>query len=358
MSFITEQLEKRKLPPLGFEGLSEKEALEKRRLELIDILSENIYGRTPDFKGSVSAKETYRHDKCFAGHAKHIHYDLTVDTPSGKFTFPLFLSYPKSEKKVPLIISIGFDPTTPSGFTPDEEICSKGIALAKFCYTDVTADRYDDFATGIAPMFPREKGAKNLWGKIGMWAWAASRALDFLLTLDLFDTERIAVEGHSRLGKTALWCAAQDTRFTYVFSNNAGCSGDAITRGKKGEDIEFITRVLGYWFCDRYRDYAGDGINNMPFDQHFLVAACAPRHVAVGASSLDEWADPESEYLCCAAASPAWEAYGKVGFVAPDDRYSVEGDVFSDGNISFHNREGEHSPCLADWRVYCDFLLK
>ena len=84
----------------------------------------------------------------------------------------------------------------------------------------------------------------------------------------------------------------------------AGCSGDAITRGKKGEDIGYITKTFGYWFCDRYKDYAGDGTEKMPFDQHWLIAASAPRHVAVGASSLDEWADPESENLCCAAASP------------------------------------------------------
>lgn len=190
-----------------------------------------------------------------------------------------------------------------------------------------------------------------------MWAWAASRALDFLLTLDLFDPERIAVEGHSRLGKTALWCGAQDTRFRYVFSNNAGCSGDAITRGKKGEDIGYITKTFGYWFCDRYKDYAGDGIEKMPFDQHWLIAASAPRHVAVGASSLDEWADPESENLCCAAASPAWEAFGKPGFVAPEDRFVGVDESYSDGYVAFHNREGEHSPCLADWRVYTDIIL-
>ena len=187
----------------------------------------------------VSAKVTYAHHDCFAGHAKHFHYDLTVTTPGGDFTFPLRLSYPKSDKKVPLIVSISFDPLIPSGFTPDEEICSKGVALAKFVYTDVAADRYDDCKEEWRRSSPRKEGASDLWGKIGMWAWAASRALDFLLTLDLFDPERIAVEGHSRLGKTALWCGAQDTRFRYVFSNNAGCSGDAITRGKKGEDIGY-----------------------------------------------------------------------------------------------------------------------
>lgn len=354
MSFIAEQLSARKIPPLGFENRDP----EVRRREIIDILSDHIYGRTPDFQSEVSASLTYCYENCFAGHSRHCHYTITVTTPSGPYTFPLYLTYPKSDQKVPLVIYISFDMNTPSGFTPDEEINQRGVAIAKFCYTDITADRYDDFATGIAPMFEREKGAMNLWGKLGMWAWAASRALDFLLTLGLFDTKKIAVAGHSRLGKAALWCGAQDTRFQYVFSNNAGCSGDAVTRGKAGEDIGHITNVFGYWFCDKYKEYSGDAIVNMPFDQHYLLAAIAPRHVAVGASSLDKWADPESEFLCCHASSPAWEAYGMSGFIAPTDGYTQAGDSYSDGCIAFHNREGEHSFCRADWKEYIDFLLK
>ena len=184
MSFIAEQLSARKIPPLGFENRD----LEVRRREIIDILSDHIYGRTPDFQSEVSALLTYCYENCFAGHSRHCHYTITVTTPSGPYTFPLYLTYPKSDQKVPLVIYISFDMNTPSGFTPDEEINQRGVAIAKFCYTDITADRYDDFATGIAPMFEREKGAMNLWGKLGMWAWAASRALDFLLTLGLFDT--------------------------------------------------------------------------------------------------------------------------------------------------------------------------
>ena len=96
----------------------------------------------------------------------------------------------------------------------------------------------------------------------------------------------------------------------------------------------------------------------MPFDQHFLLAAAAPRKVAVGASSLDTWADPESEFLCCEAASAAWEKLGLPGFIAPDDRFPQVGESFDEGFIAFHNREGEHSPCRADWKAYIDFLTK
>ncbi|MBQ8509758.1 MAG: hypothetical protein IJ493_07620 [Clostridia bacterium] len=356
MSHIEELLAARSLPALGFDGVDP----EARRLELIDILSDNIYGRTPDFKSEVSAEMTFKKEGSFGGKGNTFHYNLTATTPGGNFTFPLYLTYPrrmKPDSKVPLIVHISFNMLQPSGAVPAEDILDRGVALARFCYTDVAADRYDDFKEGVAPLFPREKGSKTLWGKIGMWAWAASRSLDFLLTLGLFDTDRIAVCGHSRLGKTALWCGAQDTRFTHVFSNNAGCSGDAITRGKQGERIAFITKTFNYWFCDKYQEYKDDAIADMPFDQHFLMATIAPRKLAVGAASHDIWADPESEYLCCCAASEAWEKRDLVGLVHPD-RLSEVGEVFNEGNVAFHQRYGEHAQIRSDWMTYIDFLLK
>ncbi len=354
MSLITDTLAARRLPELPHLA----DAEENRRL-IVDILSEHIYGRTPDFKSDVSAKVTYRHDSCFGGTSKHIHYALTVTTPGGDFTFPLFISYPKSDAKVPLVINIGFEFDTPSGFIPEEEIVRSGVAVARFCYTSVAADNASDgFKSGIAPLFVRDESRTDNWGALGMWAWAASRALDFLLTLGLFDEEKIAVIGHSRLGKTALWCGAQDTRFKYVFSNNAGCSGDSITRGKQGEDVASITKTFPYWFCEKYRDYCGDATAEMPFDQHFLLAAIAPRYVAVGASSQDIWADPESEFLCCHAASPAWERRGLAGFIAPDDHFTEPGECYDDGHVAFHNRHGAHTFCREDWLTYLDFMRK
>lgn len=354
MSFIQELLTSRKLPKLPFDSDPEK-----TRLRIVDILSENIYGRTPNFKSRVSAELTYKHETCFGGRGKNYHYKMTVSTPNGNFDFPLYLSMPNTHEKVPLIVYISFGFDVPSGMIPEEETVESGVAVARFIYTDIAADdKNDRFKSGIAHFFERNNDSTDNWGAIGMWAWAASRSLDFLLTLNAFDEEKIAVMGHSRLGKTALWCGAQDTRFKYVFSSNSGCSGDALTRGKVGETIADITRVFPYWFCEKYIEYAHENTYKMPFDQHFLIAACAPRKVAVGASSLDTWADPDSEYLCCKAASTAWENLGLDGFIAPDSRYPNVGENFDGGNIAFHNRFGTHSICREDWRIFTDFLKK
>lgn len=354
MSLTEKALKARELPELP-----DIPDPEECRQYIVDILSRNIYGRTPEYSSSVSGRMTYKHESCFGGRGRHYHYELTVSTPGGSFKFPLFLSIPKTDEKIPLIVYISFEFNVPSGMLPEEEIVESGVAVARFNCLDIAADDpKDGFSTGAAPLFERRETSDDNWGAIGMWAWAASRSLDFLLTLGFFDTERLAVLGQSRLGKTALWCGAQDTRFKYVFSNNSGCSGDALTRGKVGEDIETITRVFPHWFCEKYREYRGDGISNMPFDQHFLLAAIAPRRAAVGASSLDTWADPISEYLCCAAASPAWERLGLPGFIAPTDRYPKSGEHFDEGYVAFHQREGTHSICREDWMRYIDILKK
>ncbi len=353
MSFVSELLDKRKLPDIPFSNDSEK-----MRIEIVDILSKNVYGRTPSFSSSVSGKLTYRHDTCFGGVGKHYHYLLSVSTPNGAFEFPLYLSIPNTDKKVPLIVYISFEFDVPSGMIPEEEIIENGVAVARFNYLDIAADnRNDGFRSGVAPFFERKKDADDNWGAIGMWAWAASRSLDFLLTLGIFDESRAAVMGHSRLGKTALWCGAQDTRFKYIFSNDSGCSGSALTRGKVGETIADITRVFPYWFCEKYSEYAGEKTCDMPFDQHFLIAAMASRKVAVGSASLDEWADPQSEYLSCKAASEVFEKLGYDGFIAPD-RFPKVGECFNDGNIAYHLRGGTHSICRSDWKNYIDLLKK
>ena len=85
------------------------------------------------------------------------------------------------------------------------------------------------------------KRKPNDAGKIAMWAWAAQRVMDYAQTLvDVLDLKNGVVCGHSRLGKTALLAAATDERFAFVYSNNSGCSGAAVTRKKQGETALFF----------------------------------------------------------------------------------------------------------------------
>ena len=276
---------------------------------------------------------------------------LEFDTERGVFTLPVVEVVPKREGRVPVFVLLNFGADIPHKYFPTEEIVDAGYAVVRIFYNDVSLDKEDGFSSGLAAMYDR---SRYTWGKLRMWAFAASRVMDYLGSTDYADLSRVAVIGHSRLGKTALVAGAYDERFALAISNDSGCSGAAITREKVGERVRAITKNFPYWFCEKYRDYI-ENEENMPFDQHFLVAAIAPRRVAIGSAILDEWADPASEYLSACAASPAWELLGKRGFVHPD-RLPVPSDVFTGGDVTYHLRAGTHYLSRADWAVYFDVM--
>jgi hypothetical protein len=214
---------------------------------------------------------------------------------------------------------------------------------------------HGDFSDGIAAYFGTTADRKpDEWGKIGMWAYGASRYMDYLMTREDLDTAHIAVIGHSRLGKTALWTAAQDERFWCAISNDSGNSGAALSRITTGEKIRDITRSFPYWFCENYRKYI-DKENELPFHQNYLIAANVPHKVYVASAVGDGWACPDAEYLSCVAASEYYVKNGLKGFEHPD-RLPEIGDVFHNGDIAYHMRDFGHALNRTDWNHYIDYL--
>lgn len=330
-----------------------KESWEARRREILTILDREIYGSAPESPKEVRATVTPNKKKygdC-AGKATISDLTLAFDTDNGAFELPAVEVVPKSDKRVPVFVLLNFGAEVPHKYLPHEEIVDNGCAVLRLYHNEITADKDDGFSSGIAAMYDRKK---YTWGKIRMWAFAASRALDYLLTTDYADPERIAVVGHSRLGKTALVAGAYDTRFVLACSNDSGCSGAAITREKQGERVRQITDKFPYWFCENYKRYI-DKEDEMPFDQHFLIGAIAPRAVSIGSAKEDLWADPDNEYLGACAASPAWDLLLKKGFAHPD-RLPECGDRLTEGKLSYHLRAGTHYLSRADWQVYIDVL--
>ncbi len=339
------------LPSLFTRPTSE-ESFEAYRTELVALMEREVYGTAPAAPACVRVSELKCKEKDFAGKGTTRELMLSFDTDKGEFSFPVTVVAPNGMAgRVPMFVMLNFRPDVPDKYLPVEEILDAGCGVLRIYYNDVTADKDDGFTSGIAAMYDR---GRYTWGKIRMWAFAASRALDYLLTTDYADPCRIAVVGHSRLGKTALVAAATDTRFALACSNDSGCSGAALSRGKGGETVRDITARFPYWFCENYKKYA-DNEGDMPFDQHYLLAAIAPRRVAVGAALEDTWADTDAQYLACCAASPAWELCGKTGFVHPD-RLPQPGDFFSAGSVAFHLRDGTHFFSRADWHCYLSLL--
>lgn len=344
MSKIDSLLAERRLPNLP-----------KTREEMLAILAKEEYGPYPPAPKSLSAEPIVSPTSQCAGHATYEETLLKADMGSFIASFPVRCVIPKRKPAagLPAFIFINFRQNVPDWYFPAEEIADNGFAVISLCYSDITRDADDGYSTGIAPDMQRAFGATS---KISLWAWACSRALDWALARGDIDPMRVAVVGHSRLGKTSLWAGANDERFSCVISNDSGCSGAAISRGKIGESIARISSVFPHWSVAAYKAYA-EREYEAPFDQHFLLAAVAPRKLYVASASEDSWADPNSEYLGCCAASEAWLSAGKTGFVHPD-RLPETGERFADGDIAYHLREGAHYISRQDWLWYMEFLAR
>ena len=325
--------------------------------DLLDVLLREEYGYLPTRPYAVEA-ELISRDKSFcAGRADLLTLSLHCKADWGEFSFPVYYVCPKKRTSpVPCFVHINFRNLIPDRYQPTEELVDAGYATLTFCYKDVSSDD-GDFTNGLAGIiYPDGERADDACGKIGLWAWAASAVMDYAMTLEELDHDRISVAGHSRLGKTALLAGALDDRFYCAFSNDSGCSGAAISREKQGETIAIINERFPFWFCKKYRTYCNRE-QDMPFDQHFLIAANAAHRVYVASAVEDTWACPENEYLACVAASEYYRACGWKGFVHPD-RLPQVGDVFHEGDIGYHLRSGKHYFSREDWHRYLEFLKK
>ncbi len=329
---------------------------EMEKGEIIELLLREEYGYLPKGEVEVSAELVEENKKFCAGKAVLLKLNLTCKGEFGEFSFPVMYSKQLSEGKKPCFIHINFSPDVPDKYQPTEEIIDHGYSILSFDYRDVTSDD-NDFTNGLAGLiYPDGKRGEYDCGKIGLWAWAAMRVMDYAQTLPEIDPERITVAGHSRLGKTALLTGMLDERFFCAYSNNSGCGGASIERGKDGERIADILRVFPYWFSEHFAMYINNE-DNLPFDQHYLLAANYPHLVYVASAEGDLWAGPKNEYLSCIAASGYFEKRGMAGFVHPD-RLARVGDSFHEGSIGYHYRTGTHFFSRYDWVKCVEFLNK
>ncbi len=363
-ALLKELLEERGLPPiLAMNDGTPVTPLTwpAKRREMLDALTSYSYGRTPPpparVWGETLAENREFTDTC-AGKVRQERIRLSIETERGIFSFPFVLSVPKRPQKPPVFLNLAFRHDLPDRYVPLEEITDGGYAVATVCYTDIVNDaHFGDFSDGLAAYFGTNGGrAPDEWGKIGMWAYGASRILDCLLTRDDIDALHTAVIGHSRLGKTALWTAAQDERFFAAISNDSGYGGAATSRHGEGERVRDFLRAGSWdWFCENFQAFTDAREDSKPYDQAFLLALIAPRLLCVGSAEEDRGADPKSEFLTALWASQAWEMLGVPGLKTPD-RLPAAGDILFGGNVGYQLRAGTHFLSREDWNRYMLFL--
>ncbi len=330
-----------------------------RRPELIKLFQQHIYGRAPVGRPedlSFDVSKTHMPDS----HMKRKQVEISFSGPGGSAKIDLLLFLPKNTSSpVQTFLLIchrdpkNIDPTRNhrEDFWPAEAITKRGYGAAAFHVSDVDPDKHDGFQNGVHGVFPyKHPRPPDAWATIAAWAWGASRGMDYLETDT--DVGNVAVVGHSRGGKAALWAGARDQRFSLVISNNSGNTGAALARRSVGEQIVQINHNFPHWFCKNY-SYYNRSAGSLPVDQHMLIALMVPRLVYVASASQDEWADPKGEFLSCVHASPVYELFGKTGL--SKTKFPDPGSTIHGGRIGYHLREGDHDMTGWDWKQFLNY---
>ncbi|MCY1718970.1 hypothetical protein OU798_01365 [Prolixibacteraceae bacterium Z1-6] len=363
----------------------------KRRPELLNFFTQNVYGEVPGELNISSVEVVEQSNNALNGKASRKQVELTFKKDNRSLSYTILMYLPINVEKAPvflgynfygnhtiandvnILISEAWSRDNPSfGIIHNQlteqsrgvrtnrwaldEIIGAGYGLAVIYYGEIDPDK-DDMSDGVHPFFyvdDQQQPADNEWGSISAWTWGLSRAMDYFQKDADVDASKVIVFGHSRLGKTSLWAGATDTRFAGVISNDSGCGGAALSKRRFGETVWRINRSFPHWFCTNFKNYSKNE-EALPVDQHQLIALIAPRPVYVASAEEDLWADPKGEFLSAYYASPVYKLYGKEGIVQkemPGVNRPIQ------NTVAYHIRTGKHDVTDFDWEQYIKWADK
>lgn len=370
-----------------------------RRAETLRLFEEHVFGIMPEQR-NIKVK-VVRSDRDYRPGVTRHELDVSIlplDASSDRspLVVQVLADVPQSDSPAPAIMGLNFqgnhtidkDPKTriPSSWVrdrrngstdgnkaieagrgvastrwPSKMITDRGYAMITVYYGDIDPDFDDGFENGVhgvMPEFIEALPEDHRPGSIAGWAYGLSCILDAIEQTDALnvDATKVGVLGHSRLGKTSLWAGATDPRFAMVISNDSGCGGAALCRRAIGETVSRINTSFPHWFNDAYLQY-NENESALPIDQHQLIALSAPRAIAVGSATQDEWADPKGEFLAWQAAAPVYELLGmSSGDIKVVEEASMpkKQSVINAGPMQYHLREGKHDLADYDWECYLD----
>lgn len=356
-----------------------------RKPELLKLFASEMYGKTPTEKIEVEYELITENKTSLNGKATSKQVKFTFSNKGEKREAILLLYIPNNiEGKVPIFVGYNFkgnhSTTQDSAILyspvfhlvkepdhPDwqrgvqkqrwayDKIIDRGYAVATMCYHDIFPDKAGLKEYSVVSLFsdydPDSK-APDEWQAIGAWAWGSSRIVDYLIANEKqIDANKIAIMGHSRQGKAALWAGAQDQRFKVVISNDSGAGGAALSKRIHGETVAQVSGIQPPWFCPAFNAYRNNEAA-LSFDQHQLIALIAPRKVYVASAEEDDWADPLGEFLSAYHAAPAYELYGLKGLDV-NAMPGIHQPIMHD--IGYHIRAGKHDVTDYDWERFMDF---
>ncbi len=377
---------------LGGKASSPAEWENIRRPEIVNLFKRKVYGETLPLPEAVKSAVISEKDDALNNTAIRREIKLTWKNQGRSHSAVMLLYIPKNAPKpCPVFVGLNFrgnhtvtneTDVLKTGFDLDgsllfadekrgssacrfqfEETVKRGYASATLCYHDIFPDMpFSDYQAknsdivwqkSVCRIFFPESSAIELnkkYSAIGVWAWGISRMADFLAAMPEIAKDRMALHGHSRLGKTALWAGALDTRFKLVISNDSGCGGAALFKRCYGQTAEAIHTAFPHWFAAEFGKYSGREAD-MPFDQHWLISLIAPRDVCIASATLDRWADPKGEFLSGIHAGEVYRLLGRKALPENTPMPKADGKADGDG-VYYHLRTGKHDQQLPDWEHY------
>lgn len=359
-----------------------KQWTSKRRDEVLELFRSEVYGRQPSEVPGLYSEELERNENALGGIAVRRQIRLYLGRRGEQPYMDLLVYQPNNtDEPVPVFMGLNFRGNHTTNHDPAihakeyhkgqsvvlekrgekahrwqaELVVKSGFAVATVYYGDIDPDFDDNWKNGWHKYFPMQDPVKpDAWGSIATWAWGLSRVVDYVEIDESLDHDKVALIGHSRLGKTALWAGAEDERFKIVISNNSGCGGAALSRRRFGETVARINRVFPHWFCDNFNKY-DDNEDALPVDQHMLISLIAPRPVYIASATGDAWADPNGEFKSGQGAEPVYALFNLkgLGTESQPKPNSPVGDA-----MGYHLREGPHDVMEYDWIQYIKFARR
>ena len=347
-----------------------------RKAEILELFEEYVYGKMPN-NNYLTSFETVETGYNSEYNAIRQQIKITITTNKGSNEALMLMYIPVRDEPVNVIVGLNFlgnhtisnDPNIISSYGikdtdsvnkkrgirnlrwPVESIISNGYALATMYYGDWAEDNHKTYQDRMIRLFD-EKNFQS----VSAWAFGLKCGIDYLVQDDRINSDRVASIGHSRLGKVSLWAGANDERISLVIANGSGNSGAALSRGNRGETVRYINYKFPHWFTDKYKQY-NYRVNDLPLDQHMLLALIAPRQLYLGNANYDLWADPNGTLNSLNYAMEAYKLY-EIHLVTEIPHQPMINEPKHSEYIGYHLREGGHNITPLDWQFYLDYMRK
>ena len=352
------------------------------RADLMEQFEDILYGPWPEGMPVKWGEARIVSEDILDGKGVLKEIPVTVGQGEGASTFMLVVALPKGDGPFPVVINETFSSncsvfpeypvTSPNGgvcdgsqmdgvvgslvtkmfgeyiaYAPLDRFMDAGIAYASFYGSDFVPDSREQGPAVMAALGGPIQPTSTLMA----WAYGFTAAIDALQAETPIDPDGIAVMGHSRFGKSALIAGVWDRRIDAVIAHQSGFAGASLSRSKTGEGLARMAKTYPHWLSQDIQPWLGH-LDELPVDQHELLALLAPTPVLLGNGRRDVWSDPNSSFRAALAASAMYEAAGQEGLPAGGMQQAFE----PSASIAWWLRPGGHSIVSEDIDSFIAFL--